>query len=57
MMHEASEIQVLVTRGRRVNLLLVREISRRLLLYEDFTDKAAAIRAKAELRLLVRRGR
>ena len=57
MMHEASEIQVLVTRGRRVNLLLVREISRRLLFYEDFKDKAAAIRAKAELRLLVRRGR
>ena len=43
----ASEIRVLVARGRRINLLLVREISRRLLLPEDFKDGAMAVRAKA----------
>ena len=52
MMHGASEIQVLVTRGRRVSLLLIREISRRLLFHEDFKDKTTAIRAKARSRLL-----
>ena len=38
-MHGASEIQVLVTRERRVSLLLVRERSRRLLFHEDFKDR------------------
>ena len=44
---------MLVTRGRRVSLLLVREISRRLILHEDLRDKAAAIKAKAKSGLLV----
>ena len=47
MMHGSSEIRVLVTRGRRVSLLLVRERSRRLLFHEDFRDRDATIRAKA----------
>ena len=50
MPHEASETQVLMIRGRRVNsLLLAWEISRGLLLREGFRDKAAAIRAKAKI--------
>ena len=44
-------------RGRRINLLLALGRSRRLLLHMDFKDGATAIRAKAELRLLGRRGR
>ena len=56
-MHGASEIRVLVARGRRISLLLVREGSRRLLFHGDFKDGMAAIRAKAELRLLAKRGR
>ena len=52
MMYEASEIRVLVTRGRRVSLLLVQDRSRRLLFHEDFRDKALAIRAKARSGLL-----
>ena len=40
-------MQVLAARGRRTSLLLVREISRRLLSHRDFRDGAAAIRAKA----------
>ena len=43
----ASEIRVLVTRGRRVNPFLVWEISRRLLFHKDFKDKAVTIKAKA----------
>ena len=46
-MHGASEIRVLVTRGRMVSLLLVWEISIRLIFHKDFRDGAAAIRAKA----------
>ena len=56
MTHGASGIWVLVLRGRRINLLLIRERIRRLLLYEDFKDGVAAIRAKAESRLLARPG-
>ena len=58
-MHRASEILLLVTRGRRVNLLLVRERSRKLLFHEDFRDgdRAAAIKAKAESGLLAKQGR
>ena len=56
-MHEASEIWVLVARGRRISLLLVQERSTRLIFHEDFKDGVAAIRAKAELGLLARRGR
>ena len=52
MMQRASEIRVLVTRGRRVSLLLVRERSRRLLVHEGFRDMVAAIRAKARLGFL-----
>ena len=52
MMHEASETQVLVTKGRRVCLLLVQEISIRLLFHEGFMNRAMAIRAKARSGLL-----
>ena len=52
-MHGVSEMRVLVARGRRISLLLVREISRRLRCPEDLGDEAAAIRAKARSRLLV----
>ena len=51
-MHGASEIWFLVTRGRRVSLLLVRKRSIRILLHQCFRDRAAAIRAKGKLRLL-----
>ena len=51
-MHGASETQVLVTKGMRVSLLLVRERSRRLLVQEGFKDRAATIRVKAKLGLL-----
>ena len=57
MTHGASGIWVLVLRGMRINLLLIREGSGRLLFHRDFKDGAAAIRAKAESRLLARRGR
>ena len=50
---EALEIRVLVTKERRASLLLVRERSRRLLVYEGFRDKAVAIKAKARSRLLI----
>ena len=36
MTHEASEISVLVLRGMRINLLLIREGSGRLLFRRDF---------------------
>ena len=49
-MHKASEMRVLVARGRRISLLLVRERSRRLLFHEDFRDRAAAIKAKSKSR-------
>ena len=57
MAHGAFRIWVLVLRGRRINLLLIREGSRRLLFHGDFEDGAKTIRAKAESRLLARRGR
>ena len=57
MTHRASEIWVLVLRGRRINLLIICEGSGRLLFHRDFKDGVAAIRAKAESGLLVRRGR
>ena len=43
----------LVLRGRRINLILIREGSRRLLFHGDFKDGAATIRAKAESGLLM----
>ena len=52
MMHGASEIRVLVIKGMRVRLLLVRERNRRLLFHEDFRDRVAVIKAKARLVLL-----
>ena len=52
MMHGASEIRVLMTIGKRVSLLLVRERSKRLLVHKGFRDSAAAIKAKARLGLL-----
>ena len=47
MMHRASEMLVLVIRGRMVSLILVRERSIRLLFHEDFRDRAVTIKAKA----------
>ena len=44
-------------RGRRINLLLALGRSIRFQFRTDFMDKAAAIKAKAELGLLARRGR
>ena len=52
---EASRIWVLVLRGRAINLLLVRERSRRLLVRKGY--KASVIRARDELGLPVRMGR
>ena len=57
MTYGASRIWVLVLRGRRINLLLIQEGSERLLFHGDFKNGAAAIMAKAESGLLVRRGR
>ena len=57
MTHRASGIWVLVLRGRRINLLLIREGSERLLFHEDFKDGATAIKAKAKSGLLARLGR
>ena len=48
---------VLVERGRRIILLLVRERNRRLRYPEDLRDKATAIRAKARPGLLVSQDR
>ena len=45
-MHEALGMQVLVARGRRVRLLLVREIGKRILLLKDFRNRAEVIKAK-----------
>ena len=56
-MHEALKMQVLVARGMRVNLLLVRERGRRLLLHKDFRNRAEVIRAKAKIEHLVRQDR
>ena len=53
MTHRASEIWVLVLRGKRINLLLIRK-GGRLLFHKDFKDRAVAIRAKAESGLLSR---
>ena len=48
-------MRVLVARGRRVGLLLVKERSRRLLVHEG--SRAAAIRARDRSELTVRLGR
>ena len=55
MTYEASRIRVLVLRGREINLLLVRERSRRLLVRKG--SKAPVIRARDKLGLPVRMGR
>ena len=52
MTHGASGTWVLVLRGRRINLLLIREKSKRLLFHGDFGDGAAVIKVKAESGLL-----
>ena len=52
---QASRIWVLVLREREINLLLVRERSRRLLVRKGY--KAPVIRARDELVLLVMMGR
>ena len=48
-MHGASEVRVLVARGRRINLLLVWERSKGLLFPEDHKDRVEAIRAKVRV--------
>ena len=53
--HGASEMRVLVARGRRVSLLLVRERSQRLLIGEGF--RATTIMDKVKLGLPIRRDR
>ena len=53
MTHGASGIWVLVLRGWRINLLLIREGSGRILFHGDFKDRAATIRGKAESGLLM----
>ena len=52
-------MQVLVARGRRINLLLVRERGRGLLFHECLRDGdgAVAIKAKAKPGLLISQGR
>ena len=40
-------MQVLVARGRRTSLLLVQEITRRILSHKDFRDGTTVVRAKA----------
>ena len=57
MTHRASGIWVLAQRGRIINLLLIREGSRRIIFHEDFKDRTVAIRAKVESELQARRGR
>ena len=57
MIHEALEMRVLVARGWRTSLLLVRERSRRILIHEDFKDGAVAIRAKARSGLRINQDR
>ena len=52
MTHGASETRVLVTKGRRASLLLVRERNIKLLVHEDFRDRVATIKAKARSQLL-----
>ena len=46
-------MQVLVARGKRTSLLPDHERSRRLLVQEDFRDRAVTTRAKARSRLPV----
>ena len=50
-------MQGLVVRGRRINLLLVRERGRGLLSHECLRDGATTIKAKARQGLLVSQGR
>ena len=52
MTHKASGIWMLVLTGRRIDLYLIRERSRRLIFHRDFRDGATIIRAKAESGLL-----
>ena len=56
MMPEASEMRVLVRRGRRISLLRARGRSKGLLFLEDVQYRASAIRAKAKAEVLARQG-
>ena len=47
-------MRVLVARGRRVSLLLVRERGSRILLRKDFRNRAEVIKAKAKIGNLVK---
>ena len=57
MTYETSKIWVLVLRGRKIHLLLIRERSIRLLFRTDLKDRAEVIRTKARMGQLVRHGR
>ena len=52
MMPRASEMRVLVRRGRRISLLRAQGRSRGLLILEDVQYRAAAIRVKARAEVL-----
>ena len=56
-MEDAQSMRVLVAKGRRVSLLLVRKRGRRFLLHKDFRNRAEVIKAKAKIGHLVRRDR
>ena len=56
-MPEASEMRVLVRRGRRINFFLARERNRGFLFHETIQCRAAVIKAKAKRGHLARRGR
>ena len=49
MTYRASRTEVFVLRGRRLNLLLTWERSRRPLFHKDLKDKTMATRAKAKI--------
>ena len=58
MTQRASEMQVLVIRGRRTSrLFLARERSRGLILHESFRDRVADFKAKASSWLLASQDR
>ena len=57
MMLKASQMRVLVRRGRRISLLRAQGRSRGLLFLEDVHYRAAAIRAKDRAEVLAKRGR
>ena len=57
MTYDASKIWVLVLRGRKINLLPIRERSRRLMFRTDLKDRAKVIKTKARMGHFFRQGR